>query len=222
MLFLDTAAILDISRVPYRQELQADILDSAIALVDDLLASPRRVWVATTGNVLQEFQAHRNTIEQELESRAFELLQSLSRFSRVAKTVLPERRIAPIEWLDSIFQKRVLGIMDRLIELTSVFRGTGECTGKARDRLWAGIPPASKSKQQFKDCEIFEEFLELTGTLRTKGIGVPAVFVTPNREDYGPPPDGFERIASDLGTAGALYAANIAWARALTRSTFPH
>jgi hypothetical protein len=45
LLFLDTVAILDISRVPYRQELQVDIMESVAAMIDDLVANTRRVWV---------------------------------------------------------------------------------------------------------------------------------------------------------------------------------
>jgi len=35
VIFLDTSAILDILRVPFRHELQVDIVDSAAALVED-------------------------------------------------------------------------------------------------------------------------------------------------------------------------------------------
>src|SRR5437879_12917231 len=59
LMFLETAAFLDIMRVPFRHELQVDIVDSAAALVDDLAATPKRIWVVSTSNVLQEFQANR-------------------------------------------------------------------------------------------------------------------------------------------------------------------
>ncbi len=107
--------------------------------------------------------------------------------------------------------------MDRLVSSLIVFRGT-DCIGKARDRLWAGQPPASKSKQEFKDCEIFEEFLELVMSLRGHGFDKKTIFVTPNRHDYGDPPRGHDRIASDLEAVGAAYAANISWALAVARN----
>ena len=156
-------------------------------------------------------------MQQELEARISNLNQTISRLSRVARIVFPERRINLFEWLEPThptLEPRVLEIMDRLIESMIVFRGTTECFGKARDRLWAGLPPASKSKQEFKDCEIFEEFLELVGALRKQGFSKPIVFVTPNKGDYGPPPLGHEKIASDLQMTGAIYTANIAWAYA--------
>ena len=58
-LFLDTASILDILRVPFRKELQVDIIESAASFVDDALADPRRVWLVTSDNVIQELGRHR-------------------------------------------------------------------------------------------------------------------------------------------------------------------
>ena len=166
LMFLDTAAILDIMRVPFRHELQVDIVDSAAALVDDLAATPKRMWVVSTSNVLQEFQANREAVLQELGTRISNVTQSILRLSRVASLVVPEKRIGPLDWLDATLGSRVVGVMDRLVASVTLFRVTAECVGRARDRLWAGLPPASKSKQEFKNCEIFEEFLELARSPR--------------------------------------------------------
>lgn len=203
--------------MPYRHNLQFEIIESAVAIIEDSIASPRRVWAVTTANVIQEFQTHRDSVQQELESQISALNLSMSRLSRVAGVVLPERRISHVDWLGLPLHHRVLGIMDRLVSFLIVFRGT-DCIGKALNRLWAGQPPASKSKQEFKDCEIFEEFLEIVSSLRSNGFDKPAVFVTPNKQDYGAPPRGHDRIASDLEAAGALYAANISWALPIARN----
>src|SRR5207244_2772327 len=138
-----------------------DMMESAAAMIDDVVANPRRIWIVTSGNVIQEFQAHRESVQQELGTRISNLSQSISRLSRVARSVFPAPHISQLEWLELALQERVLGIMDRLVASVIVFHGTTDCIGKARNRLWAGHAPASKSKQEFKDCEIFEEFLEL-------------------------------------------------------------
>jgi hypothetical protein len=215
LIFLDTAAILDILRVPCRSELQVDIIDSAATTIDDLVADPRRIWVVTSANVIAEFQANRESVRRELATSTSNLNESFTRLSSIAKVVLPEWRIEPLGWLNAAFQGRILGIMDRLVAETIVFRGSKDCTLKAAARLKAGLAPASRSKQEFKDCEIFEEFLELISAFRKRGFNSPAGFVTPNSKDYGQPPDGNERIACDLQAHRALYAANIAWARVL-------
>jgi hypothetical protein len=215
LLFLDTAAILDFLRVPFRIELQVDIVDSAASIVDDVLADPRRIWLVTTANVMHEFAGRRDEVSEELSCRMRELNQWMARVSNVAKIAFPEWRIGSLDWRELKLEQRILGIMDRLVDSMVTFQGTVTCVGKARDRLWAGLPPASKAKQEFKDCEIFEEFLELLGVIRGKGFEQPAVFVTPNKKDYGPAPEGHPQIASELAALSAQYAANLSWARAL-------
>lgn len=200
--FLDTAAILDTLRVPFRHDLQVDIVYSAASIVDDALAHPNLIWAVKTANVIQEFQANRESIRTELWEQISKLNDSIVRVSSVAKILFPERRIAFPEWPELKFKERLLGIMDRLVESLVIYRGTRECVEKARNRLWAGIPPTGKGKQ-FKDCEIFEEFLELLALLRSKAFDQAAVFVTPNKQDYGPAPDGFPEIGSDLAACGA-------------------
>jgi len=198
LLFLDTAAILDILRVPFRRGLQVDIIKSAAATIDDVIADPRRIWIVTSANVIAEFQDNRDSVRRELAASVSNLNEDFARLSCIAKIVLPERRIEPLEWLNATFQDRILEIVDRLVAETSVFRGTKECTFKAALRVKAGLAPASRSKQEFKDCEIFEEFLELARSLLKLGFHSPAGFVTPNSTDYGQPPNGNERIASEL------------------------
>ena len=217
LLFLDTAAILDILRVPFRHELQVDIVDSAATIVDEALADPRRVWLVTSANVVQEFEGRRDYVMDELNARIRDLNLSIARISSVAKIAFPERRISWVDLPELKLPQRIQGIMDRLVDSMVIFRGTAACVGRARDRLWAGLPPASKAKQEFKDCEIFEEFLELVSLIRSQGFTPPAIFVTPNKEDYGPAPDGHPQIASDLAGLGASYAANLSWAWALIR-----
>jgi hypothetical protein len=193
LLFLDTAAILDILRVPFRHELQVDIVDSAAAIVDEVLADPRRMWLVTSANVMQELDGRRTYVREELNARIRELNLMIARVSSVARIAFPERRIGSLDLPELKLEERIQGIMDRLVSSMAIFRGTATCVGRARDRLWAGLPPASKAKQEYKDCEIFEEFLELLSAIRSQGFEPPAIFVTPNKEDYGPLPMGIRK-----------------------------
>jgi hypothetical protein len=215
VLFLDTAAILDVLRVPFRHEVQADIIDSVATIVDGSSSDPKRIWVVTTANVMQELESRREFVRQELSAHMRDLTLSISRVLTVARTVFPERRIGSLDLLEFKLEQRVSGILDRLVEAMVIFRGTTACVGKARDRVWAGIPPASRAKQEFKDCEIFEEFLDLLTVIRQQGFGPPAIFVTPNSADYGRPPEGHPQIAADLEALGARYATNLSWAYSL-------
>jgi hypothetical protein len=217
LLFLDTAAILDILRVPFRHELQVDIVDSAATIVDEALADPRRVWLVTSANVIQEFEGRRTYVADELNARIRDLHLAIARVSSIARIAFPERRIGSLDLRELKLEERIQGIMNRFVDSMVMFRGTPTCVGKARDRLWAGLAPASKAKQEFKDCEIFEEFLELLSESRNLGFESPAIFITPNKEDYGPAPDGHPQIATELSALGAWYVSNLSWARALLR-----
>lgn len=215
VIFLDTAAILDVLRVPFRHELQADIIHSAVSAVSDAAVEPKLVWLVTTANVVREIEGRRESVTQELTAHIQSLRSSMHRVMSVARIVFPERRFSSPDLLEVRLEQRVLAVMDRLVESTVVFRGSTGCVARARDRVWAAAPPASRANQEFKDCEIFEEFLELTSALRGEGFELPAVFVTPNSRDYGTPPDGHPQIGSDLAATRAYYAANLSWARSL-------
>jgi hypothetical protein len=123
------------------------------------------VWLVTSANVMQEFDARRSYVADELSARIRDLSLSTARISSVAKIAFPERRLGSLNLPELKLEKRMQGIMDRLVDSMVIFRGTSMCIGKARDRLWAGLPPASKARQEFKDCEIFEEFLELLAAI---------------------------------------------------------
>ena len=53
VVFLDTAAILDVLRVPFRHGLQTDIFDSALSVTTGASADPKRVWLITSANVVR-------------------------------------------------------------------------------------------------------------------------------------------------------------------------
>jgi hypothetical protein len=124
LLFLDTAAILDILRVPFRHELQVDIIESAATIVEEALADPRQVWLVTSANVMQEFEGRRTYVREELNARIRDLNLSIARVSSVAKIAFPERRIGSLDLPELKLEQRIQGIMDRLVSSMVIFRGS--------------------------------------------------------------------------------------------------
>lgn len=218
VVFLDTAAILDVLRVPFRHELQADVIDSATAMIEEASADQRRIWLVATGNVVQELNERRQFVEDDLRAHLHSLASSVARIFAVTRAAFPERIVSASDVFDFKIDQRISAITDRLVNSIVLFQGTSTCGEKARDRVWGGHPPASRAKQEFKDCEIFEEFLELISLIRQEGCGTMAVFVSPNRKDYGPPPEGHPRIGSDLEACQAHYCGHISWARSIIRT----
>ena len=109
VVFLDTAAILDVLRVPFRHELQADIIDSAAAVVNDARADQKRIWLVATGNVIQELGDRRQFVEDELGAYVRSLALSMSRALTVARTVFPEQKISSLDLLGLRIDQRVSG-----------------------------------------------------------------------------------------------------------------
>ena len=191
-----------------------DILGSAVDLLEALTPDSRKVWVVITGTVVQEVQDNRERVLIEIKNN----IKTLRRLLRTARILFPDRDIPVNDWLEEDFFDRVLGVMTRLQGSSTVFSGTETGMANATRRLLAGRAPSIRPKQQFKDCLIFEEFLELARLLRGAGFHGLLMFVTPNKVDYGTPPYGAEDIAADLGQVSGLYRSNIAWAMASIRS----
>lgn len=215
LLFLDTAAVLDVLRVAYRFELQSDLVASAGELIEGTLRQERRVWLVTTSNVIREYSENRDSVAGELESRLRELSLSLSRIAEIGKLVMPECSFNPTQFHEAKFAQGIVTVAEGLLRVAAVFEGDDVCIRRARDRVIERRPPASKAKQEFKDCEIFEEFLQLMTCLRSAGFEPPRIFVSPNERDYGPPPTGYPQIATELAAVGAVYVRNLSWARAI-------
>lgn len=213
VIFLDTAALLDLLRAPYRSDVDEAVLASCVDLVEDLTTNPRKVWVVITDAVVHEVQDNLERVSNELKNN----IRSLRRMLTTARTLFPERDITVHDWLEAHLFDRVLGVMSRLQSSSMVFSGGDACMANANRRLFAGRAPSARSKQQYKDCLIFEEFLELARHLRSAGFLGSLVFVTPNKVDYGRPPVGADDIADDLQQVSGLYCSNITWAMASIR-----
>ncbi len=207
LIFLDTAAILDIVRVPLRPELPAGILTAAGSVIEQADFTPRRMWLVTSSNVQVEFERHRD-------SETANLSRSIIHLEAVAKLAFPERHVDWVDWVRLGLEQRVKNLVDRLVDTMEVFEGSPACLPNAHGRVRRGEPPATRTKPSYMDCCIFEEFLELVSSIRAQGFREHAVFVTPNHKDYGRPPDGHPRIRDDLALVGASYVANLSEALA--------
>jgi hypothetical protein len=214
IVFLDTAAILDILRVPFKG-LQTDIAKSALAVVDQTLMVPRGIWLVSSSNVMLEFDQNRERVRDAMADHLRLVNESVKRLLAVARGIRAERNVEEIDLLDLKMDQQIEAILKSLVDATVLFRGTEACIVKAGRRVWAQTPPSSRERQEFCDCEIFEEFLELMTAVRTHGCTERAIFVSPNTTDYGTLPNGYPPIAAALSNVGAQYAINLSHALAL-------
>ena len=210
VVFLDTAAILDVLRVPFRDDIQADVVEYSTRAAT--LARSSGLWLVSSESVAVELEGNRLKVNSELASTLQDFDRRAERLSAIAEAILPDHPFSFDSVSRSPFGERVEEIAQAMQDSLTLFRGSNQCVLNAAGRVKQGQRPASKAKQEYKDCEIFEEFLELCGMLRVANFDFPCVFVTSNKNDYGDPPDGFPRIAEDLQSARANYVSNISWA----------
>ncbi|MDX2149724.1 MAG: PIN domain-containing protein [Bryobacteraceae bacterium] len=210
VLFFDTAAILDIVRCAYRPDLRLDLLRSAAAACAASKAVPgRQLWLAATPTVLKELADNRCGVLEELDKAISRTLREIGRFAEVARVLSASKAAAP-DWLNDELQTGIVELMNRLMTALTVYEGSASCVARAYDRVRHGLAPASRGKQEMKDCVIFEEFLEMAEGLTAMGFARPRVFITPNDRDFGKPPEG--RVCDDLVRVGANYVSNLSWA----------
>ncbi len=187
-------------------------------VVQDYHAGNVSAWIVASTNVVLELEDNRSNVQSELEKGVRKLKAQLARMATATSALLPEREIVRPDWIDDEFSRCVGLVLDRLVDSMSFYEGSSDCKLRASDRVYAGVPPSSKSTQQYKDCAIFEEFLELARSLRESGFQGRLIFVSSNKNDYGPPPVGASRIAEDLAEHGAEYVASLDWALASIRN----
>lgn len=77
------------------------------------------------------------------------------------------------------------------------------------------MAPAGRGKQEAKDCEIFEAFLDVGRTLRTRGFADSICFVTANSDDYGKPTEPKIPLEAELLGINARYVGSLTWALAV-------
>jgi hypothetical protein len=213
ILLLDTAAILDIFRALFRSEIQPSVVESTQALLEASRASPKRLWLVTPESVMRELGNNQQRVKDDMVSHLKRFGETVARVHEISKVTFPGRRLAARDLIEIELQSHITDLVDRFVAATSVFRGSDVCHQNASRRVWEASPPACHAKQSYKDCEIFEACLELLSTLRAAGFSPAAVFVTPNAADYGPPPDGFPNIESELAVLNATYTKDLSWAK---------
>ncbi|MDA8430567.1 MAG: hypothetical protein M0T70_15040 [Geobacteraceae bacterium] len=69
--------------------------------------------------------------------------------------------------------------------------------------------------QEAKGCEIFEAFLDVGRSLRTRGFADFICFVTANSDNYGKPKEPKNLLGVELLGINAWYVGSLSWALAV-------
>jgi hypothetical protein len=217
VLLPDTCALLDIVRAPTLRHNAGPIVAAARRLLAFATASAPGLRLFVASIVLDEFHQILQS-ERDAVSRILARLQDdMTRMQSVESALRPElaERVpfppgpAPAATADLL-----RGLAHDLATAAGTIGQRDACVVSANERLLRARPPASHHRQQYKDCVIFEHYLQLARELRAAGVQRPVVFVSSNVGDYGQPGQLDASLQAELDGAGVVFVTDLAWAHA--------
>jgi len=186
LLFLDTCTILDLIRVPYREELHPNMIGAAKRLLSKTASQPPQLWVVVADQVETEWQRHQSEETDKLNKNIKDCQDKLTRFSHVLQQVLATTY--PIDLTQFSLETHLLDLSKKILDVSLKIAEEKYLRYRGYDRVHACLAPAKRGKGEQEDCVIIEHYLEVCQSLRNTGFSQPVIFVSSNVKDYGKPP----------------------------------
>ncbi len=210
ILFLDTCIFLDIIRTPHRDNIPYDNISSALAIANLSNDNPPKLWLITNETVHGELEANIENVKIELLREIKKQEEKREKLINCVNILFNKefpygQKLARLQ-LDDHLENFSKNIMQKC--LVAQIEDTHSV--KAMHRVRKCLPPARKGKQEAKDCEILEAFLDLAKQIRANGVTEKIFFITSNTDDYGKP-DSL-RVKDEFNQINAGYINNLSWA----------
>jgi len=214
LLFLDTCAILDLIRVPYRDGLPLDMIDATKRLLLKAISQPPQLWVVIADQVEKEWQDHERRVSDELKVEIDKCQDKLTRFSDVLQLLLSTTY--PTHLTQFSLETHLANLSKEVLEVSLKISQDNELVTKAWQRVQDGLAPAAKGKEEMTDCVIIEHYLEVCQRLRNTGFSQPIIFVSSNVTDYGNPPKSIRPpLDTQFSNLGIKFVTRLNWAMSL-------
>lgn len=184
LLLLDTCIILDIVRVPIREQMKIHDIKAVHTVIERAVQVPPGISVVISEQVKQEFLENIDKVEDEMNAELQKVQDRLKGINERI-TALSSTNINSKD-NDMSLASPVQGrqIAEEIIQTSTILAANDDDMKKAGHRTISAKPPAAKGKESYKDCLIIESYLRLAGTLCRKGFSQNMVYVTSNSEDY--------------------------------------
>ncbi|HVC81611.1 MAG TPA: hypothetical protein VNL35_14050 [Chloroflexota bacterium] len=133
-----------------------------------------REWVDNSTTVLNELNSHIEAVDK-----------NIGALADAVRTVLPasaapDGAFAPLHLGEALHQL-ALDLLDAAVRIEE----DQTCILNARTRVVHDIAPASRGKNEYKDCEIIEHYLAVCHRLHGSNFPFRTVFLSSNIKDYG-------------------------------------
>ncbi len=212
ILFFDTCIFLDILRLPYRDNISKDAILSALNLIKMSENDPCKVLLLTNETVYAEWNDNIANVKQELEKEVKKFENTREKLV-IAANVLLEIKPDYGQKMTSLNLHGHLEDLSRnLLTHCLIVEQEHSHFVMGGQRSITNLAPAKKGKPEFKDCVIFEAFLDVSKQARKLGYSREIYFVTSNSNDYGKA--NASLIFEELNKINATLIDNLPWALA--------
>ncbi len=183
VLFIDTCAILDILRVPMRQNINFSHLEGAKEIVDKQKQSKISTVITTT--IETEYNEHLHNTEIELARHISDLASNNERLINSIESIGLSYEFNVKNIYKTELPTKLKEMAEEIIANSYIIEKDDECIKKAFARVETYAAPSRRGKSESKDCVIIEHFLKIASELRQLGFQKKFVFITSNSSDYG-------------------------------------
>lgn len=180
VLFLDTCAILDIVRAINRNS--SGELYFAKVFFDRRDLGDIECNIILPSVIQQEYDSHLESASNELDIFFKKLSDLHSNLISVQSAFGQEQ----IEYYSDahVLTNQILSLTKNIVNSSIHILEQDDLHAAASKRITQCKPPASKGKQELKDCLIVEECLEVCRQLQQRGKSTPLYFLSSNTKDF--------------------------------------
>ncbi|WP_407829343.1 PIN domain-containing protein [Shewanella algae] len=182
VLFFDTCSILDILNSIHLHGLSDSYAKDMLELIK---SNENSCWLVSCENVNEEWNDNIGSVLSTMNKEIKRLERSISSTINMTNLVLNTKYSMPPKFSDLNISDKIKSLAESFLKSCRSIERTNEHTVKAMHRVRKYEAPSRKGKNEPKDCEIIECFLDLCEELRNAGFKEKIIFVTANKDDFG-------------------------------------
>lgn len=209
LLFLDTCAILDIIRLPFRVQEPSRAKSHLAAAQDAInLISNEKLKIILLPNVPTEYNDNIANTKEELSKylntidKSIKVLKSLQLSTTVT---IPDNFIYSLNTIETLDN-----ICTNILSNSIHIKESDTLVLRANTRVVRDLPPSRKGS--IKDCIIYEHCLELSRQLRDNGFTETLIFHTSNTKDFCDSNHPKQEIKLDIDELDINFCTDWSWA----------
>jgi hypothetical protein len=216
VLFLDTCALLDIIRVPFRE-----VSVNLIVATNDIIlkASTNHLWIVTLALVEKEWRDNAGNVSIELEKHLQKLHDNLVKFSDTLDKIETGTPFYKTDLRRFEIEQKLYHLSEKLLKTAITMENDDNCKIKAMNRVSTDAAPAGSKhgKNEAKDCMIIEHYLCLCQELRNNAFAEKCLFLSSNTQDYGHPQRLRPPLDVEFANLNLNFAKDIAMANSMIK-----